>query len=67
MNVKVKTNLTLKNLEATELREVGWDGGGGLVQAGHTVPPGSAWLVKHSCHFVHLEVGLLAQVERGGT
>lgn len=28
-------------------------------------------LVRHSCHFVHLEVGLLAQVEkkwkRGGT
>ncbi len=37
--------------------------GGGLVEAGHKVPPGSAWLVKHSCHFVHLEVGLLAQVE----
>lgn len=45
----------------------GWEDCGGvrgLVKAGHMVPPGFAWLVKHSCHFVHLKVGLLAQVEK---
>lgn len=66
MNVKVKTELTLHNLGNGKLREVGLGGGGGggSLKRGHTVPPGSAWLVKHSCHFVHLEVGLLTQVEK---
>lgn len=41
----------------------GWEGGTGVL-ASHMAPPGSAWLVKHSCHFVHLKVGLLTQVEK---
>lgn len=36
---------------------------GGL--ASHMAPPGSAWLPKHSCHFVLLKVGLLTRVEEG--
>lgn len=80
MSVKVKTELTLLAFERKKKGGYGAQGGlvgiaeeegrgRGLVEAGHTVPPGSACLVKHSCHFVHLEVGLLAQVEkwkRGG-
>lgn len=36
---------------------------GGL--ASHMAPPGSAWLPKHSCHFVLLKVGLLTRVGKG--
>lgn len=38
--------------------------GGRGVFASRAAPPGAAWLVKHSCHFVHLKVGLLTPVEK---
>lgn len=38
---------------------------GGTGGVGHMAPPGSAWLPKHSCHFVLLKVGLLTGVGKG--
>lgn len=38
--------------------------GGNMVETALLAPQRSSEIVKHSCHFVLLEVGLLAQVER---